>query len=58
MIRFCCWCCAAFLAVIGVIQIKHGMSGVPLILGALLIISSEPIFSWLGYIKKNSGNRK
>ncbi len=58
MIRFCCWCCAAFLAVIGATQIIHGMAGAPLILGALLIIISEPLFTWLGYIKKNSGNRK
>ena len=58
MIRFCCWCCAAFLAVIGTTQIMHGMAGFPLILGALLIISAEPIYSWLGCFKRKSGNLK
>ena len=58
MVRLCCWCCAAFLAVIGVTQILHGMAGVPLILGALLIISAEPVFSWLGCFKRKSGNLK
>ena len=58
MIRICCWCCAAFLAVIGAVHIKYNMPGYPLLLGAFLIISAEPMFKWLHRMQRNSKSGK
>ena len=54
MMRICCWCCGIFLFTIGVVQMQHSMPGIPLILGALIMILSEPVFYWLNKIQRTA----
>ena len=58
MVRVCCWCCAAFLAAVGVLHLKYNMPGYPLLLGAFLIVSAETIFKWLHRMQRNSETGK